>query len=211
MQAFTKHIDAVLINVRASTLYSKWMGDSNRLTSAIFTLARKISKLGHKVVIFVDEVDGLLGESSHEHELSTQVFHASLEQSCRPTQIQLEREDVASLFESLGVVHAAAAKMMLCSRMMSDARSCGYGGSRLRPWPHDMHASHIVMLNSGAVLVQVKTEFMQLWDGLVATQRVIVVGATNRPDRLNDAMWRRFGRHFEVRACLCPAWPVSLR
>jgi SpoVK/Ycf46/Vps4 family AAA+-type ATPase len=48
--------------------------------------------------------------------------------------------------------------------------------------------------------VQVKTEFMQLWDGLLPTSRIIVVGATNQPNRLNDAIWRRFGVHFEVRS-----------
>ena len=46
--------------------------------------------------------------------------------------------------------------------------------------------------------VQVKTEFMQLWDGLLTTSRVVVVGATNRANRLNDAIWRRFGMQFEV-------------
>ena len=52
------------------------------------------------------------------------------------------------------------------------------------------------------VVFQVKTEFLQLWDGLIATTGIIVVGTTNRPNRLSDATWRRFGRHFEVRATL---------
>lgn len=47
--------------------------------------------------------------------------------------------------------------------------------------------------------MQVKTEFMQLWDGITATNNVIVVGATNRANRLNDAIWRRFSTQLEVR------------
>jgi SpoVK/Ycf46/Vps4 family AAA+-type ATPase len=33
------------------------------------------------------------------------------------------------------------------------------------------------------LLLQVKTEFMQLWDGMESTrgQRIVVMGATNRP------------------------------
>lgn len=44
-----------------------------------------------------------------------------------------------------------------------------------------------------------KTEFMQLWDGLLKCRKVLVVAATNQPDRLPDAIWRRFSSHFEVR------------
>lgn len=45
-----------------------------------------------------------------------------------------------------------------------------------------------------------RTEFMQLWDGLLRSRRVLVVAATNQPDRLPDAIWRRFSSHFEVRS-----------
>jgi SpoVK/Ycf46/Vps4 family AAA+-type ATPase len=45
-----------------------------------------------------------------------------------------------------------------------------------------------------------RTEFMQLWDGLLKARRVLVVAATNQPDRLPDAIWRRFSAHFEVRS-----------
>jgi hypothetical protein len=43
-----------------------------------------------------------------------------------------------------------------------------------------------------------RTEFMQLWDGLLRARRVLVVAATNQPDRLPDSIWRRFSAHFEV-------------
>jgi SpoVK/Ycf46/Vps4 family AAA+-type ATPase len=44
---------------------------------------------------------------------------------------------------------------------------------------------------------QVKAEFMQLWEGL-AGSGVTVIGATNQPERLNDAVWRRFSSHLEI-------------
>lgn len=74
MQAYAKHIEAVLINVAASTMLSKWVGESNKLTAAIFSLASKISCSGRPVVIFIDEIDAILGDlRSHETEWGTQV------------------------------------------------------------------------------------------------------------------------------------------
>lgn len=80
---------------------------------------------------------------------------------------------------------------------------------------HVLHAVHKPAANrnclSAAARMQIKTEFMQLWDDLArrARARVLVVGATNRPNRLNDAVWRRFGFHFNVRAAVLRllAWP----
>lgn len=117
MQAFAREIGAVLINVRGSTILSKYIGDSERLTAGIFSLAVKFAAHGQTVILFIDEVDALLGQSStHEHE----------------------------------------------------------------------------------VMRNVRTEFMQLWDGLLRAARVLVVAATNKPHCLSDAIWRRFSSHFEV-------------
>ncbi|KAI8462349.1 MAG: P-loop containing nucleoside triphosphate hydrolase protein [Monoraphidium minutum] len=45
-----------------------------------------------------------------------------------------------------------------------------------------------------------KTEFMQLWDGIEGARgmRVLVMGATNRPWCIDDAVLRRFGLQYEV-------------
>ncbi len=54
--------------------------------------------------------------------------------------------------------------------------------------------------DDNAVDRQVKTEFMQLWDGLSrsADSRVLVIGATNRPQDLDAAIQRRFERSYLV-------------
>jgi len=48
--------------------------------------------------------------------------------------------------------------------------------------------------------LQVKTEFMQLWDGMESGrgQRVVVMGATNRPWMVDEAVLRRFSVQHEV-------------
>ncbi|XP_074378496.1 uncharacterized protein LOC141720039, partial [Apium graveolens] len=48
--------------------------------------------------------------------------------------------------------------------------------------------------------VRLKTEFMALWDGLTTDQnaRVMVVGATNRPSKLDEAILRRFPQYFKI-------------
>ncbi|GIL64536.1 hypothetical protein Vafri_18427 [Volvox africanus] len=48
--------------------------------------------------------------------------------------------------------------------------------------------------------LQVKTEFMQLWDGMESSrgQRVVVMGATNRPWMVDEAVLRRFTLMYEI-------------
>ncbi|CAG9464348.1 unnamed protein product [Pedinophyceae sp. YPF-701] len=110
-QAVASSVNLCFIKVQASVLLDKWVGETNKLVSAYFTLAQKLAPC----VIFVDEVDSLMG-----------------------------------------------------------ARRDG---------DHELVAAY-------------KTEFMQLWDGLKAG--VIVMGATNRPDSLDDAVKRRFNLRYEV-------------
>ncbi|KXZ41894.1 hypothetical protein GPECTOR_250g622 [Gonium pectorale] len=115
-QALAREAGCFFLNLTASSVVSKWMGDSNRLVRAAFSLAAKLEP----AIIFVDEVDALLGRrgGASEHE----------------------------------------------------------------------------------VTLLLKTEFMQLWDGVETNpaQRVFVVGATNRPWMLDEAVLRRFAIAYEV-------------
>eukprot|EP00250_Pteridium_aquilinum_P014349 c21930_g1_i1 orf=474-3680(+) len=65
-KAVATEAGANFINVSASSITSKFYGDDEKLVRALFALARKLSP----VVIFVDEVDSLLGArgGSSEHE-----------------------------------------------------------------------------------------------------------------------------------------------
>ena len=70
-RAVATECGANFINVTMSTLLSKWVGESEKYVRAVFTLASKISP----TVIFVDEVDSVLGQRGQrsEHEAMRKV------------------------------------------------------------------------------------------------------------------------------------------
>jgi len=107
---------ANFISISMSSIASKWFGEGEKYTRAIFTLASKIAPC----VIFVDEVDSLLGkrDSNGEHE----------------------------------------------------------------------------------AMRKIKNEFMMMWDGLKSkdSERIIVLGATNRPFDLDEAVLRRMPRRLLI-------------
>jgi len=115
-KAIATESGANFIAISMSSIASKWFGEGEKYTRAVFTLASKISPC----VIFVDEIDSLLGkrESNGEHE----------------------------------------------------------------------------------AMRKIKNEFMMMWDGLKSKdmERVIVLGATNRPFDLDDAVLRRMPRRLLV-------------
>ncbi|XP_073054232.1 uncharacterized protein [Primulina eburnea] len=65
-KAVATEAGANFINISMSSITSKWFGEAEKYVKAVFTLASKISPS----VIFVDEVDSMLGrrENSGEHE-----------------------------------------------------------------------------------------------------------------------------------------------
>ncbi|KAL9083812.1 MAG: hypothetical protein Q9165_008371 [Trypethelium subeluteriae] len=118
-KALAHESGACFINLHISTLTEKWYGDSNKLVSAVFSLARKLQPS----IVFIDEIDAVLGQRrSNEHEASGMV----------------------------------------------------------------------------------KAEFMTHWDGLTSTnslgtpQRICILGATNRPQDIDDAILRRLPKKFAV-------------
>uniref|UniRef100_A0A0G4H7E7 AAA+ ATPase domain-containing protein n=1 Tax=Chromera velia CCMP2878 TaxID=1169474 RepID=A0A0G4H7E7_9ALVE len=108
---------ATFMSVDASSIENMWLGESEKMAKAVFTLARKLSPC----VIFLDEVDS-----------------------------------------------------MLSSRDRGDDSSHG-------------------------TLTSLKTTIMQEWDGLRTTKdRVVVIGSTNRPFALDEAVLRRMPRRILV-------------
>ncbi|KAL6508381.1 hypothetical protein OROHE_021923 [Orobanche hederae] len=65
-KAIANEAGASFINVSMSTITSKWFGEDEKNIRALFTLAAKVSP----TIIFVDEVDSMLGQRSRvgEHE-----------------------------------------------------------------------------------------------------------------------------------------------
>ncbi|KPA86030.1 putative mitochondrial hypothetical protein [Leptomonas pyrrhocoris] len=59
-RALAKELGCSFINVNTESIFSKWVGDTERNAAAIFTLAAKIAPC----VIFVDEIDSLLSNRS---------------------------------------------------------------------------------------------------------------------------------------------------
>jgi len=114
-KATAKECNVVFINLNWSSILSKWLGESEKLATAVFTLARKLQPC----IIFIDEIDSFLrSRSSYDNEAN----------------------------------------------------------------------SHI------------KAQFMSMWDGLNASDdmRIVVIGATNRPDDIDEAIKRRMPRRFFV-------------
>lgn len=69
-RALAKESGACFINLHISTLTEKWYGDSNKLVTAVFSLARKLEP----TIVFIDEIDAVLrSRSSSDHEASTMV------------------------------------------------------------------------------------------------------------------------------------------
>ncbi|XP_020577100.1 uncharacterized protein LOC110022480 isoform X2 [Phalaenopsis equestris] len=65
-KALATEAGANFINITGSTLTSKWFGDAEKLTKSLFSFASRLAP----VIIFVDEVDSLLGArgGAFEHE-----------------------------------------------------------------------------------------------------------------------------------------------
>lgn len=115
-KALATEAGANFISITGSTLTSKWFGDAEKLTKALFSFASKLAP----VIIFVDEVDSLLGARGGSFE------------------------------------HEATRRM--------------------------------------------RNEFMAAWDGLRSkeNQKILILGATNRPFDLDDAVIRRLPRRIYV-------------
>ena len=68
LAAATAHeLDGYFIVVDAASMMSKWLGEAEKNVSKLFAMAREYcEKEGKPVILFIDEVDSLLGERNSE-------------------------------------------------------------------------------------------------------------------------------------------------
>jgi SpoVK/Ycf46/Vps4 family AAA+-type ATPase len=59
--AIATEIDAVFYSIDASSLISKWLGESEKNVAELFDTARKAAQEGRTVIIFIDEIDSFFG------------------------------------------------------------------------------------------------------------------------------------------------------
>ena len=65
--ATANELDGYFINVDAASMMSKWLGEAEKNVSKLFNMARKYNeKEGKPVILFIDEVDSLLGDRNSE-------------------------------------------------------------------------------------------------------------------------------------------------
>ena len=63
--AVANEIDGIFMQIDAATLLSKWFGEAEKRVATIFRYAKKVG-VSKPVIIFIDEVDSLLGVYEHE-------------------------------------------------------------------------------------------------------------------------------------------------
>jgi SpoVK/Ycf46/Vps4 family AAA+-type ATPase len=64
--AVATEIDANFYSIDAASIMSKWLGEAEQNVSKLFTAARKVANEGRAAIVFVDELDSLMGTHSNE-------------------------------------------------------------------------------------------------------------------------------------------------
>ena len=65
--ATASEIDGYFVNVDAASMMSKWLGEAEKNVSKLFKMAHGLNeKEGKPVILFIDEVDSLLGSRNSE-------------------------------------------------------------------------------------------------------------------------------------------------
>jgi len=59
--AVANEVEAVFFYVDAASIMSKWLGEAEKNVARLFKKARELAKEGKPVIIFIDEIDALLG------------------------------------------------------------------------------------------------------------------------------------------------------
>ena len=69
--AVANEVDGVFFNVDAASIMSKWLGEAEKRVRMLFEKARAAAKNGKPAIIFIDEIDALLGV--HDNEVGGEV------------------------------------------------------------------------------------------------------------------------------------------
>lgn len=64
--AVATEIDASFVSVDAASVMSKWLGEAEKNVAALFTSVRKSAMEGRPAIVFIDELDSLIGKHSSE-------------------------------------------------------------------------------------------------------------------------------------------------
>jgi SpoVK/Ycf46/Vps4 family AAA+-type ATPase len=64
--AVATEVDATFISVDAASVMSKWLGEAEQNVARLFTSARNSAQEGHPAIVFIDELDSLMGMRSME-------------------------------------------------------------------------------------------------------------------------------------------------
>jgi len=64
--ATAAEIDGYFISIDAASIMSKWLGEAEKNVAKLFTEARKLLDKGSPVIIFIDELDSILGSRQNE-------------------------------------------------------------------------------------------------------------------------------------------------
>ncbi|MBJ26411.1 MAG: hypothetical protein CMM30_02380 [Rhodospirillaceae bacterium] len=76
--AIANKLNATFFNVKASQIVSKWVGESGKLISTLYRLARKFTNDGRPSIIFIDEFDALCKSRGMEGHLYHQQMLAAI-------------------------------------------------------------------------------------------------------------------------------------
>jgi len=64
--AVATEIDAAFVSVDAASVMSKWLGEAEKNVAKLFAQARKTANNGRPAILFIDELDSLIGMHSNE-------------------------------------------------------------------------------------------------------------------------------------------------
>ena len=64
--AVATEIDATFVSIDAASIMSKWMGEAEQNVARLFGQVRKSSLEGKPAIVFVDELDSLMGKHANE-------------------------------------------------------------------------------------------------------------------------------------------------